>query len=133
MSCGCVQIYYGLVLAIDKSDKSYKISNNGIWALPEVATGLLVACLPVLPRFLGVIGTTSTMSRIGTSIRGLLGRSSGSGSSGSRSRGIGRNDVPTIGQARVRQPGSGPQDIEFDTLIETKNDTKPGTGMDSRV
>ncbi|KAF1961796.1 hypothetical protein CC80DRAFT_463238 [Byssothecium circinans] len=133
MACGCVQIYYGIVLAEDKSDKSYKISNNGIWALPEVATGLLVACLPMLPRFLGIIGETNTVSRIGTSLRGLLGRSSGSGSGRSGSRGIAGNDVPTIGRARVRQHHSGPEDIEFETLIVTKNDTRPGTGMGSRV
>lgn len=121
MSCGCVQIYYGVVLATDKSDKSYKISNNGIWALPEVATGLLVACLPVLPKFLGFVGKTPTVSKLSTKIRSLLGRSS-NGSGGSS----GRMDIPTIGQVRVRQPVAGPDDIEFDTLIETKNGTKLG-------
>lgn len=123
MSCGCVQIYYGVVLATDKSDKSYKISNNGLWALPEVGTGLLVACLPVLPKFSGFLGKTQTVSRIGTSIRGLLGRSYSGGSGGRSGVNV---DVATIGQIRVRQPNSGNPDIELDELIETRNGTKAG-------
>jgi hypothetical protein len=124
MSCGCVLIYYGIVLARDKSDKSYKMSNYGIWALSEVATGLLVACLPVFPMFLGVLGKTATVSKIGTLIRGLLRQSTGSGGSGSyknRTYGIGKNEVPTIGQARVKQPGLRLEEIEFETLIEMNN------------
>lgn len=118
-SCGCVQIYYGIALSLDKSDKSYKVSNNGMWAAPEVATGVLVACFPVLPKFLGFVGQAPTVSKLNTKIRGLLGQSS-SDNSGSG----GRMDLHTIGQIRVRQPAVAPTDIEFETLIHTKNDTR---------
>lgn len=118
-SCGCVQIYYGVVIAMDKSDKSYKISNTSMWALPEAASGMLVACFPVFPKFMRFVGQTPTVSKLSTKVRGLLGKSSNDMSSGS-----GGTDPPTIGQIRVRQPLA-PPDVEFESLIHTsKNSTK---------
>ena len=37
-------------------DVSYNIVGLGLWTLAEVATGVIVSCLPVLPRFFQDIG-----------------------------------------------------------------------------
>ena len=115
MSCGCVQIYYGVVLTNDKFDKSMRVVVS-MWALPEAAAGLLVACFPVFPKFLRFAGQTPTVSKLSTKVRGLLGKSS-KGSLGSSS-----TDPPTIGQIRVKPVGH--LDMEFQTLIHTKNSTR---------
>lgn len=37
---------------VEEPDTSYNIVMMGLWTLAEVATGVIVCCLPVLPRFL---------------------------------------------------------------------------------
>ena len=45
-----MRTYYGWNI-FDSSDKSYHITQLGMWASAEAALGILISCVPVLPRF----------------------------------------------------------------------------------
>ncbi|PVH95308.1 hypothetical protein DM02DRAFT_675611 [Periconia macrospinosa] len=125
MACGCVQIYLGIDMSIDKMDKSYKISNSAIWAVLEVMSGFLVACSPVIPKFLTLVWRTTSSSRIGTTFRTLL-RISSNGSRG-RSNGPAEDEILTIGRLPERNRRPGVSDIDYDNLMEdTIDGTKSG-------
>lgn len=68
------------VITYTHSDKTYYSWIEGQLVLPELASGVIVACVPVFPRFLGSFQETWVFSRLSSTLRSLLHRSSRSGS-----------------------------------------------------
>ena len=62
---------------------SYYAYLSGIWTIPELAMGIAVACLPILPKFIKSFDPSHRLSRIGSSLQGVF---SGGSRSHSRSR-----------------------------------------------
>lgn len=122
MACGCVQIYLGIDMSINKMDKSYKISNSAIWAVLEVMSGFFVACFPVIPKVLIMAWRTTSTSRIGTTFLTLLRRSSNG--SHDHSNTPAEDNVATIGHMPGRKRRAGVSDLDYETLIETTDSTK---------
>ena len=48
---------------------------TGIWTFPELASGIIVACLPVSARFYQGIKETKALSRVEITLRSLFGSS----------------------------------------------------------
>ncbi len=62
---------------VNEPDVSYNIVVMGLWTLAEVATGVIVSCLPVLPRFFRDIGPKVHRAfSIGSKLSLLLGSAS---------------------------------------------------------
>ena len=62
---------------VTEPDVSYNIVVMGLWTLAEVATGVIVSCLPVLPRFFRDIGPKVYRAfSIGSKLSLLLGSAS---------------------------------------------------------
>lgn len=53
-------------------DKTYYSWIEGQWVLPELISGIIVACVPVFPRFLGSLQGTLVFSRLSSTLRSLL-------------------------------------------------------------
>ncbi|KAL9124965.1 MAG: hypothetical protein Q9175_008152 [Cornicularia normoerica] len=50
-----VRTYYSFQVA-KSSDKSYKLELMGLWGWAELAIGIIVGCLPVMPKFIQQVG-----------------------------------------------------------------------------
>lgn len=91
----------------------------------EVASGLLVACLPVIPKFVTVVWNTTAGSKVGTTLRSVLRLSSHSSTDKHVPLDEGE-EILTIG----RQPGPmrkafrpGVSDIDYENLMAETRDT----------
>ncbi|KAH8435317.1 uncharacterized protein LDX57_012947 [Aspergillus melleus] len=84
MACtaSVVRLAYTVVLMKTKNI-SYYAYLSGIWTIPELSMGIVVACLPVLPKFIKSLDPSHRLSRIGSSLQGMF---SGGSRSLSRSR-----------------------------------------------
>ncbi|KAI4118430.1 MAG: hypothetical protein LQ345_001543, partial [Seirophora villosa] len=61
-------------------DKTYYTWIEAQWVLPELASGVIVACVPVFPKFFGSLRQTWISSRLSSTLQTLLRRSSRVGS-----------------------------------------------------
>ena len=52
-----VRTYYSYQVP-KSSDRTYKLELMGLWGWAELTIGIIVGCLPVLPKFIHHIGTT---------------------------------------------------------------------------
>lgn len=48
----------------------------GLWTVPEMGLGIVVCCLPVLPKFAQRLATNGIIMKLGDSLQSLVGRSS---------------------------------------------------------
>ncbi|MCJ1326381.1 hypothetical protein MMC10_003045 [Thelotrema lepadinum] len=80
VTASIVRLAYTIIL-FTSTDTSYYFHFAGTWSIPEVALGIVVACLPMLPKFFQSMNQGSIVTRLGYSIRSLMGKSS-SGSRG---------------------------------------------------
>ncbi|KAL8929032.1 MAG: hypothetical protein Q9208_001475 [Pyrenodesmia sp. 3 TL-2023] len=68
------------IMTYTHMDKIYYAWVEGEWVLPELASGVIVACVPVFPKFFGSLGQTWVFSRLSSTLQSLLHRSSRLGS-----------------------------------------------------
>lgn len=71
----CVASVVRLVYAVKlytNTDLTYYSWLAGVWTHPEMASGVIVACLPVSPKFFQMLQHTRFFSRIGSSLQSLL-------------------------------------------------------------
>ena len=50
-----MRTYYSFQIA-KSSDKSYKLTLMGLWGWAELAIGIIVGCLPIMPKFIQQVG-----------------------------------------------------------------------------
>ena len=62
-----IRLSYGAKL-YQATDVTYYSWYDGLWTLPEMAGGIIVACLPVLPRFFQGLKEMETLSKIKSSL-----------------------------------------------------------------
>ncbi|KAH8432810.1 uncharacterized protein LDX57_010439 [Aspergillus melleus] len=93
-------------------NKSYYSYLAGVWTLPELASGIIVACLPVIPRFVRSVDPNNRLSRLGASVQELL--STVTGGSRQRSRESSRNTAKGQGDGTVVMPtGKGSESDQY--------------------
>lgn len=68
-------------------DLTYDASMMAVYIFPELGIGIIISCLPTVPKFFRTLSETKTFSRFGTSIFSLLGLTKGR-TGGSHSREI---------------------------------------------
>lgn len=81
---------------VKEPDVSYNIILMGLWTLAEVATGIIISCLPVLPRFFRHVGPILYRA---FSLGSKSSSSSGSASTGRNARPC--LTSPTVSMART--------------------------------
>lgn len=89
------------------TDLTYYTWLTGVWTLPEMASGIIVACLPVVGKFFQGVKETRAFSRVGSSLKSLFNftivasqRSTDNPSAENRTT----SNAPTFRNAKVR-PG----------------------------
>ena len=65
-----VRTYYSYQVP-KSSDRTYKLELMGLWGWAELTIGIIVGCLPVLPKFLHHIGATASRTFSFTSKDGV--------------------------------------------------------------
>ena len=90
LNSACVASVVRLVYAVKlytHTDLTYYSWLAGVWTHPEMASGVIVACLPVSPKFFQMVQNTRLFSHIGSSLQSLLRSASigGRGSTGNES------------------------------------------------
>lgn len=118
-----------------QSDKSAEIAQSQLWAMLEVLGGFLVACLPVMPKFLKATWHAVSGSAIGAAFASAFTTrfSSFSGEKGGQSEKKGAQEargsdevVLTIGRRRERHIGV---DAQFRDLLESRDSAELGLGL----
>ena len=66
-----IRLSYGVKL-YRATDRTYYGWYTGLWTIPEIAAGIIVACLPVLPRFFQGLKEMGTLSKIKSSLKSYL-------------------------------------------------------------
>ena len=67
-----VRTYYSYQVP-KSSDRTYKLELMGLWGWAELTIGIIVGCLPVLPKFIHHIGATVSKTFSFTSKNGVSG------------------------------------------------------------
>ena len=65
-----VRTYYSFQVP-KSSDRTYKLELMGLWGWAELTIGIIVGCLPVLPKFIHHIGATVSRTFSSTSEDGV--------------------------------------------------------------
>ena len=105
-ACSIGRLSYA-VKVYRSADITYYSWYTGLWTLPELAFGIVVACLPLLPKFLQGLKETATPSKIVVSLKSLLKsiNVTSRGSTDNYSAGKSTNsNAPTIHRTNLR-PG----------------------------
>lgn len=72
-SCGSSTVRLYFTIEVWKThDVSYYMGMVGVWTYPEITFGFLVACLPIMPKFLRVMAKKPLVGRVGTGLRTAL-------------------------------------------------------------
>ena len=69
--CSIVRLSFAIKL-LSTTDITYYAWLTGLWTYPEMASGILVACLPVSPKFFQALNETGAFLKVRTSLRSLL-------------------------------------------------------------
>ena len=69
-----MRLYYAVKLS-QSGDISYYADIMGLCSYPEMASGIIIGCLPVSPKFFQNLGQTQFITNMGSSIRSLFGLS----------------------------------------------------------
>lgn len=69
--CSIVRLFYAIKL-YGATDITYHSWYTKLWTAPEVASGIVVACLPLLPKFFQGLKEMGTLSKIGSALKSPL-------------------------------------------------------------
>jgi hypothetical protein len=69
-----IRLYYCVLLS-RSDDITYYVSMMATYMFPELGIGIMISCLPSVPKFFRTLGETKTFSRMGTTLYSLLGLS----------------------------------------------------------
>ncbi|RAQ59677.1 hypothetical protein AFCA_011477 [Aspergillus flavus] len=67
-----VRLAFAVRLMQNKDNISYYSWLAGFWPQPEIASGIVVACLPVLPKLLNSLKQSGRIARVNKSLQGLI-------------------------------------------------------------
>lgn len=70
-TCSIVRLAFAVKL-LNAKDRTYYTWMVGVWTFPELASAILVACLPVSAKFFQGLKEMRIFSRAGTSLKSLL-------------------------------------------------------------
>ena len=71
----CISVLFRLAATVElgkSEDASYLSWKQGVWAYPEGAVGIVVACVPAFPRFVSHIRDSKPLTRVWSSLSALL-------------------------------------------------------------
>ena len=109
--CSIIRTIYTIELLISPSDVAFSTWRFGIWTIPEMASGIIVSCLPVSPKFFQTLGETRIISRVKSAMRSLLEISIFTGRRSTGSYSVERETIP---HGSARQANLWPK--RYDTL-----------------
>lgn len=69
--CSIIRLSFAIRL-YETTDITYYSWLTGLWTYPEMASGILVACLPVSPKFFQALNEKGAFSKVRTSLKSLL-------------------------------------------------------------
>ncbi|PLB52003.1 hypothetical protein P170DRAFT_506908 [Aspergillus steynii IBT 23096] len=100
-----VRLYYSVIISYSPN-QSYYGYISGIWTVPEMAFGIMVAGFPLLPKFISHLRENSQIARLKTSIRSSRLTPSGTGR-----RSIIIPSNPSSARAHLKRPRDPDEDL----------------------
>ncbi|ORX95043.1 hypothetical protein BCR34DRAFT_669540 [Clohesyomyces aquaticus] len=119
-----VRMYYAILLSTRK-DSTYYVAMVGLWGMPEITCGYLVACLPVVPKFVKVMRKHPFFTRLSSGIRSSFwSTNTGPQNSDPGSKGHVRGRTDHKSHLKMGEIGV-VTDIEFHELVIRDQSTDP--------
>lgn len=124
-----LRLYY-CVLLYHSEDATWYVSLMAVYMFCELGLGIMVSCLPAVPKFIRHVAESPFLSRIGTSFYSILGKTNHKSTDPSSKESTPkRNEGPSIKKGRL---DSFQRLVEEHELQSTfKDEAKENSGLNS--